>query len=87
MHVTANREMAEVLRRCLMPAQEIGWVLTTDDPSVVHMLIELHSESLRENLADRLTDLREVEASITSTTSRAAPRRRLDQLRRLRPPA
>ena len=60
----------EVLRRCLMPPREIGSVLTADDPAVVHMLIELHVERLREELVDRLTSLSEVEASITSAQVR-----------------
>jgi hypothetical protein len=77
----------EVLRRCLMPPREIGSVLTADDPAVVHMLIELHVERLREELVDRLTSLSEVEASITSARFGASPPRRLDQLRHLRPSA
>ena len=77
----------EVLRRCLMPPREIGSVLTADDPAVVHMLIELHVERLREELVDRLTSLSEVEASITSDRFGASPRRRLDHLRHLRPSA
>jgi ATP/maltotriose-dependent transcriptional regulator MalT len=55
---------AEVLRRCQMPAQEIRWVLTADEPAVVHMLLELHVERLREELADRLAALSELESQL-----------------------
>ena len=61
---TRTTGSATVLERCQMPAQEIDWVLAADDPSVVHMLLELHAERLREELGERLTALREVEASI-----------------------
>ena len=66
---------ADVLRRCRMPEQEIAWLLAADDPAVVHMLVELHAERLREQLSDRLALLGEVEASI------------VDKLQRLRAPA
>ena len=87
MRMGADKEIAEVLRRCLMPAREIGSILTADDPAVVHMLIELHAERLCEELADRLTALSEVEASITSARFGASPPRGLDHLRHLRPSA
>jgi len=62
---TATMDPAAVLRRCRMPAVEIGWVLTTDDPATVHMLIELHRERLEEELAERRTALGELEAMLT----------------------
>ncbi len=43
----------DVLRRCQMPPDEIRWVLTSDDPAVVHMILELHRERLEEQLAER----------------------------------
>ena len=43
----------DVLRRCQMPPDEIRWVLTSDDPAVVHMILELHRERLEEELAER----------------------------------
>jgi hypothetical protein len=67
----ARPDRAAVLERCQMPAQEITWVLTADDPNVVHMLLELHAERLREELAERLRALSEVEASITEATHKA----------------
>jgi hypothetical protein len=65
---------ATVLERCQMPAQEIDWVLTADDPSVVHMLLELHAERLREELAERLAALSQVETSIARAERRPATR-------------
>jgi hypothetical protein len=56
-----------VLSRCEMPPEEIRWVLTADDPAVVHMLLELHVERLGEEFAERCSTLRELEASLTST--------------------
>ncbi len=44
---------ADALRRCQMPEDEIRWVLTADDPAVVHMILELHRERLEEELAER----------------------------------
>jgi hypothetical protein len=55
-------DAAEVLRRCQMPEDEIRWVLTAEDPAVVHMILELHSERLEEELAERRKALDEVEA-------------------------
>jgi hypothetical protein len=56
-----------MLRRCEMPAEEIRAVLGADDPAVVHMLLELHAERLREELATRLRALTEVEASLVGS--------------------
>jgi hypothetical protein len=50
-----------------MPAEEIRAVLGADDPAVVHMLVELHAERLREELAMRLRALTEVEASLVGS--------------------
>jgi hypothetical protein len=50
-----------------MPAEEIRAVLGADDPAVVHMLLELHAERLREELAARLRALAEVEASLVGS--------------------
>ena len=55
---------AATLRRSEMPADEIRWVLGAPDAAVVHMLLELHAERLREQLADRLRALTEVEAAL-----------------------
>ena len=64
----------DVLRRCRMPAREIRWILASDDPAVVHMLMELHGERLREELADRLRALDEVEARLTGASPRPMKR-------------
>lgn len=64
-------DLEAVLERSQMPAQEIRWVLAADDPSVVHMLLELHAERLREELAERLRALSEVEASFTEAKDKA----------------
>jgi hypothetical protein len=55
-------DAAEVLRRCQMPEDEIRWVLTADDPAVVHMIMELHRERLEEEVAERRAALGELEA-------------------------
>jgi hypothetical protein len=54
-------DAAGVLRRCQMPEDEIRWVLTADDPAVVHMILELHRERLEEELAERRKSLGEIE--------------------------
>jgi hypothetical protein len=54
-------DVAEVLRRCQMPEDEIRWVMTAEDPSVVHMILELHQERLEEELAERRKALGERE--------------------------
>jgi hypothetical protein len=59
---------AEVLRRCEMPPEEIRWTLATDDPAVIHMLLELHVERLREELSERRKTLGELELWLTSAT-------------------
>lgn len=58
-------DAAEVLRRCQMPEDEIRWILTADDPAVVHMILELHREWLEEELAERRKALGELEAWLT----------------------
>jgi hypothetical protein len=55
-------DAADVLQRCQMPPDEIRWVLTADDPAVVHMIVELHRERLEEELAERRKALGELEA-------------------------
>jgi hypothetical protein len=56
---------ADVLRCCQMPEDEIRWVLSADDPAVVHMILELHRERLEEELAERRKPLGEIEARLT----------------------
>ena len=65
-------DAAEMLRKCQMPEDEIRWVLTADDPAVVHMILELHRERLEEELAERRKALGELEAQLQtpSTTQR-----------------
>ena len=63
-------DAAELLRRCQMPLDEIRWVLTADDPAVVHMILELHRERLEEELAERRKALGELEESLISSLSR-----------------
>ena len=57
-------DAAELLRRCKMPEAEIEWILTADDPAVVHMILELHRERLEEELAERRKALAELEERI-----------------------
>ncbi len=57
----ARPDAAEVLRRCEMPEIEIEWVLNAKDPSVVHMILELHRERLEEELTERRKRLQELE--------------------------
>jgi hypothetical protein len=57
-------DAGEVLRRCQMPEDEIRWVLTADDPAVVHMILELHRERLEEELTERKKALRDLEARL-----------------------
>jgi hypothetical protein len=47
-----------------MPPDEIRWVLTAEDPGIVHMILELHRERLDEELAERRKALGEVEACL-----------------------
>ena len=54
----------DVLRRCRMPEDEIRWILSAEDPPVVHMILELHQERLEEELAERRRMLDELEGSI-----------------------
>jgi hypothetical protein len=44
-----------------MPEDEVRWVLTADDPAVIHMILELHRERLEEELAERRMRLQELE--------------------------
>jgi len=62
-------EAAEVLRRCQVPEDEIRWVLTADDPSVVHMILELHRERLEEELTERRKALGELEAQLQAPST------------------
>jgi hypothetical protein len=64
----ARPDAAEVLRRCRMPEDEIRWVLTADDPAVVHMIVELHRERLEEELAERRKALAELEARVVASS-------------------
>ena len=63
-------DAAEVLRRCQMPEDEIRWVLTADDPAVIHMIVELHRERLEEELAERRKALGELEMWLTEPAYR-----------------
>jgi hypothetical protein len=54
-------DAAELLRQCQMPEDEIRWVLSAEDPAVVHMILELHRERLEEELAERRMRLQELE--------------------------
>jgi len=58
-----SADAVQMLRRCQMPEDEIRWVLTADDPAVVHMILELHRERLEEELAERRKALGELEES------------------------
>ena len=63
----ARVDAAAVLRRCQMPEDEIRWVLTANDPAVVHMIMELHRERLEEELAERRKALVELETRVESS--------------------
>ena len=63
-------DAADVLRRCQMPEDEIRWVLTADDPAVVHMILELHRERLEEELAERRKALGELEEWLSPSPAR-----------------
>jgi hypothetical protein len=54
-------DAADLLRWCQMPPDEIRWVLTAEDPGIVHMILELHRERLEEELAERRNALDELE--------------------------
>jgi len=66
-------DAADVLRRCHMPEDKIRWVLTADDPAVVHMILELHRERLEEELAERRKALGELEAWLIRDGERQIP--------------
>jgi len=66
-------DAADVLRRCHMPEDEIRWVLTANDPAVVHMILELHRERLEEELAERRKALGELEAWLIRDGERQIP--------------
>jgi hypothetical protein len=51
-----------------MPEDEIRWVLTADDPAVVHMILELHRERLEEELTERRKALAELEARVVASS-------------------
>jgi hypothetical protein len=63
-------DAAEVLRWCRMPEVEIDWILTAEDPAVVHMILELHRERLEEELAEHRKALGELEAWLTEDDGR-----------------
>jgi hypothetical protein len=67
-------DAAEVLRQCQMPEDEIRWVLTAEDPAVVHMILELHRERLEEELTERRRALGEIEASLNGRPGESDPR-------------
>ena len=57
----------EVLRLTEMPAGEIRAVLSTDDPLVVHRVLELHGERLDERVAELRGRLRSLERFLVGT--------------------
>jgi hypothetical protein len=56
----------DMLRRCQTPPHEIRRILTADDPAVGHMILELHREWLEEELAERRTELQELERRLAA---------------------
>jgi hypothetical protein len=67
-------EATKLLRRCQMPPDEIRWVLTAEDPAVVHMILELHRERLEEELVERRKALGELEMRLTEWAGEALSR-------------
>jgi hypothetical protein len=53
-----------------MPPDEIRWVLTAEDPAVVHVILKLHRERLEEELAESRKALGELEAWLTDRAQR-----------------
>jgi hypothetical protein len=62
----------EVLRLTRMPAGEIRAVLATDDPLVVHRVLELHGERLDERAAELRGRLRSLERFLVGTIGAVA---------------
>lgn len=64
---SAPASWAERVLACQgMPTDEIGAVLATDEPEIVRRYLELHRERLVERHTDRLRELDDVEAQLTS---------------------
>jgi hypothetical protein len=59
-----------------MPPDEIRWVLTADDPAVVHMILELHRERLEEELAEHRKALGRLETSLNGRSGESDPQER-----------
>ena len=55
---------AGTLRLCGMPPDEVRAVLTADDPEIVRRLLELHTERLEEEVAERRRTLATLERSL-----------------------
>jgi hypothetical protein len=52
---------AGTLRLCDMPPEEVRAVLTADDPEIVRRFLELHTERLEEEVAERRRTLATLE--------------------------
>jgi hypothetical protein len=52
---------AGTLRLCDMPPEEVGAVLTADDPEIVRRFLELHRERLEEEVVERSRTLATLE--------------------------
>ena len=53
-----------------MPSEEIATLLGTDDPGLIHRLLELHRERLQEHLADQRHTLARLERLLAARVDR-----------------
>jgi ATP/maltotriose-dependent transcriptional regulator MalT len=66
----STASIARALRAQAMPSSEIRAALSTDDPEMLHRLVELHEERLEERHAAQVRTLREIERSLTASLRR-----------------
>jgi hypothetical protein len=68
-----------------MPSEEIGAILSTDDPVVIRRYLELHRERLEEGLADQQYMLAVLEPLLTARSHAAGRRSAADESARPAP--
>jgi hypothetical protein len=69
-----------------MPSEEIGAILSSDDPVVVHRYLELHRKRLEDGLADQQLMLALLEPLLTARSHAAGRRSAADERALLRWP-